>query len=512
LISLAAPRLREETNMRRPPGQRLRAARRLLLELAFVFATLTLLGATALASSTPTPAERVQQKQQDAISTPSSSGESESGGWSLWKDGVKNSEWGGHLKLKGFLAWPEDNSFLKGSSLNPLFDGTAELRLKDKNQWTNWLYTDVQYQLVLAGGDTRRRMRRAEWYTPDLYSCSTPIPTSDRRRLMNLTWPITKNDSLILYNRFDRVAATIVGDNAMLRIGRQGLGWGQGRLFNVFDLFNPFSPLDVERNYKVGDDIAYLQSTIDGVGELELAYNPRRDIDTREVEFDQSTLAGKFRLEADGANLNVLAATHYGDKVVGLGLGKKTRPDLPFDMRASAQGLLWNIEATWTFLDHPSSPHNPLSENSLDSYVSVVANLGYEWIGWNRPFKAYAEFYYNGLCNSHYGAELIEPVIQNRLNRGDLYTLGKYYISGTIESEVVQGVRIALTSLNNAEDGSGMLQPRVTWTPDQHVELVLGTNISHGDSDTEFGGYRLKATNIYDKKPDSVYCWLTYRF
>lgn len=497
--------------MRRPPAQRLRATRRLLLELA-IAVSLTLACSPTAQAAAPTPAEQVILKQQEALSTPASSGESENGGWSIWKDGVKNSEWGGHLKLKGFWSWPDDNSVFKRISLEPLFDGTAELRLKDKNQWTNWLYTDVQYQLALAGGDTRRRMRRAEWYTPDLYSCSTPIPTSDRRRLMNLTWPIAKSDSLVFYNRFDRAAATIVGDNAMLRIGRQGLGWGQGRLFNVFDFFNPFSPLDVERNYKIGDDIAYLQSTIAGVGELELAYNPRRNIDTREVEFDQSTLAGKFRLEVDGVNMNFLAATHYADNVVGLGLGKKTRPDLPFDMRASAQGLIWNVEATWTFLDHPSSPHNPLSENSLDSYVAVVANLGYEWVGWNMPIKAYAEFFYNGLCNSHYGAELIEPVIVNRLNRGDLYTLGKYYISGTLESEIMQGVRVALTSLNNAEDGSGMFQPRVTWIPDQHVELVVGTNLSYGDKDTEFGGYRLKATNVYDKKPDSVYCWLTYRF
>lgn len=493
--------------MRRQPGSTRHALRRLLAGLACVLLA-SLLVAPGLRAENATS---VTNANNAAIANQATSGEAEGEGWSLWRDGVKNSEWGGHLKLKGAWGWPDSNSVFKAVNLNPLFDGSAELRLKDKNKWTSWLYTDVQNQLILLGGESRRRMKRIEWYEPDLFSPSTPIPLSDRRRLMNLTWPIVENNSLMFYNRLDRVSATVIGDNAILRLGRQGLGWGQGKLFSVFDFFNPFSPLDVDRSYKVGDDIAYLQSKLDGWGEVEFAYNPRRNINTRDVEFKESTLAGKWRILADGVAIDLVGASHYGDTVVGLGLSKAPRPDLPPELHLP-RGMLWSAEATWTFLDQPASRSNPAFRNSLDNYVSLVANLGYEWLAWNHPFKAYAEFYYNGLCNTHYGAELREPAIVDRLNRGDLYTLGKLYASGTIESEVTPGVRVAFTALNNIEDPSGMFQPRVTWLADEHVELLVGTNISYGNTGTEFGGYRLRATNLYDKKPDSVYCWITYKF
>jgi len=429
---------------------------------------------------------------------------SESGsGWTAWREGVK-SQWGGELKLRGAWGWPDSNSIFKAVNLEPLFDGAAELRIKDERQWTSWLSSDVHYQATLLGGDTRRRAAKLGWTGPDLFDSGTPVPHSDRRRLMNLTWPIADNESLLLTNRFDRLALTVVGDGAILRLGRQGLTWGDGNQFNVYDFFNPYKPTDIEHSYKIGDDMAYLKSTLDELGTIEFVYDVRRNPDTHEIDYDQATLAAKWRFQIDGVDVDLVGASHFGDKIVGLGLGKNPRLDLPQEIRLETQGLLWHMNATWTFLDD--------RVRSMDGYFSLVANLGYEWLWWNRPFKGYVEFFYNGLCNNHYEAQLQDPLIVERLDRGDLFTLGQMYVSSTIESEVVPGVRALLSLLNSIEDPSGMFQPRVTWSPDPHVEVLLGSNISYGAKTTEFGGYKLRATTLYAQRPDSVYCWLRYKF
>ena len=38
-------------------------------------------------------------------------------------------------------------------------------------------------------------------------------------------------------------------------VGRQAVTWGNGLIFNPMDLFNPFSPVDIERDYKDFNEI-----------------------------------------------------------------------------------------------------------------------------------------------------------------------------------------------------------------------------------------------------------------
>ena len=64
----------------------------------------------------------------------------------------------------------------------------------------------------------------------------------------------TNNDQT-LYHRLDRLSVTFQPYWGTLQIGRQALTWGNGFLFNPMDLFNPFSPTQIDREYKPGDDM-----------------------------------------------------------------------------------------------------------------------------------------------------------------------------------------------------------------------------------------------------------------
>jgi len=53
------------------------------------------------------------------------------------------------------------------------------------------------------------------------------------------------------------------------------------------DLFNPFAPTDVERDYKVGDDMVTTQFGINGMGDFQFLYVPRRDPMNEDLGWDE---------------------------------------------------------------------------------------------------------------------------------------------------------------------------------------------------------------------------------
>ena len=74
---------------------------------------------------------------------------------------------------------------------------------------------------------------------------------------------------------------------------------------------------------------------------------------------------------------------------------------------------------------------------------------------------------------------------------------------------------IYLMVIDNLEDPSGLVQPRVTWDATQNVEITLGGNIAYGSRGTEYGGFDIPVTpftTINSRSPDSVFLQLAYFF
>ena len=183
-----------------------------------------------------------------------------------------------------------------------------------------------------------------------------------------------------------------------------------------------------------------------------------------------------------------MGAKHFKDFVTGLG------------SRGYLGEAAWRIDGTWTFLDDG------------DDYLSLVANMDYSWVWFNKNFYGFIEYYYNGLGENDYPQALMNPNLTERLARGELYILGKNYLSGQIEVELHPLFKVYLTSINNVEDPSGILQPYATWDITQNLQLTGGLNFTFGAKGTEFGGFELPGTNIRSKNSDNAYLWLIYYF
>jgi hypothetical protein len=297
------------------------------------------------------------------------------------------------------VSWPDDESIQGSAQAGPYYDGSGEWRLKNKVFFGDWGYFETHYEAILSGGDTRRTAESLAQLYPGQFA-GPAGPPDDDLRVMNLTGVLNEDDDYILYHRLDRFSLTVQPKWGTIRIGRQVLTWGNGLLFNPMDLFNPFAPTDVERDYKVGDDMVTTQFRVKRIGDFQLLYVPRRDPMSEDFARDESSLAGKWHFALGTTEFDVMGARHYKDYVAGLG----------------STGFLgdaaWRLDATWTFLN----------EESTDSgFLSLVANIDYSWVWWGKNLYGLIEFYFNGLGNDQYAGAFADPDIAERLERGEIY-------------------------------------------------------------------------------------------
>ncbi len=401
--------------------------------------------------------------------------------------------WGGRLKAIGSATFAKDDTIFEPVGSGTYLNLDTDLRINNEIFFSDWGYFETQYELILNGGETRKKNRELREIFPNFQEGAffLDTPLDDDNRFMNLTHTIKEENSYILLQRIDRLNLTLKPNWGLARIGRQAITWGNGLIFNPMDLFNPFPPTDIQRDYKIGDDMALAQITLPNTVDLQLLYVLRRDPDTHNVEADQNSLAGLLHFAFGTTEFDVMATRHYDDYVVGSGV------------TGILGGAAWRADATWTFLD------------GGDNYLSVVTNVDYSWAWWAKNFYGMIEYYYNGLGRNNYPQALLNPNIGERIRRGELFVLGKNYMSAEIQAELHPLFSVYLTAINNVKDPSGIIQPRAVWNITQDLDMIIGANIfygANGDPGSELGGFIIPGTPIHSRSPNSAYLWFNYYF
>jgi hypothetical protein len=399
-------------------------------------------------------------------------------------------QWGGHIKVRGSASRPSGDSLFNVLGTETLYDGYAESRVINKVFFGDWGDLDTHYEVILSGGDTRRTVKSLNRMFPDLFADGLVYRdiVEDDRRVMDLTGVIDEDEDRVLYHRLDRLALRLVPAWGTVRVGRQAVTWGNGLLFNPMDLFNPFSPTDIDRDYKVGDDMVSVQVPSARGGGLEFLYVPRRSPGSGDIEWDQSSLAGKFHFFLDTTELDIMAAEHYGDAVIGVG----------------SEGYLgdaaWRMDGTW------------ISSETDDGYLSVVANMDYSWVWGDKNWYGFLEVFFNGLSHNRYTEAYRDSELARRIERGELYTLGRTYLSGRIQVELHPLFNVYVTVIENVADPSGVIQPRAVWDIASDVQITFGGALYHGRRGTEYGGIPIPGTGLIDEPPGEAFLWATYFF
>lgn len=402
-----------------------------------------------------------------------------------------DSNWGGHLRAIGTGSWLDEDAISADTGTNPFYDGQVEWRLNNQLDFGSRWSMQTHYEWVAVGGDLFESRRMREGTAPLSPFLSPSI--DDDWRLFDLTQVLTEKDRYLVYHRLDRLNLTYMPDWGTLRLGRQALTWGNGLIFNPMDLFNPFAPTAVQRDYKIGEDMAYAQLPL-GMAETQLLYLPRRDPETGDLEEEASSYAVKVHAPAGPVEMDVMAARHYGDSIGSLGAS------------GYVGDAAWRIDTVYTHV---------AEESDRNDFFQIVANMDYAWMWRGRNVYGLLEFYYNGLgLTENYETLLTDKPLRERLARGEWFTIGRYYLAGQVQIELHPLVHLYTTAIVNLSDPSGVLQPQVMWDVVSDWQIIIGGQWNGGDTGTEFGGYPVTAagSTIHVAPADRVFLWLTYYY
>jgi hypothetical protein len=353
-----------------------------------------------------------------------------------WYQGI-TTRWGGRIRTTGVASRITNDTIYEPVGTGTYYDTATSFRLTNETFFSDTVISEIHYQLIGSGGDTVRKQNELSDIFPGL---------------------------------------------------RQAITWGNGFVFNPMDLFNPFPPTTIDRDYKAGDDMINVQLALAEYGDLQLLYVARRNPDNEDVELDQASLAGKWHFALGNAEFDAMASRHFEDYVVGAG------------SRGYLGDTAWRLDATWTYLKDGGD------------YLSLVGNLDYSWVWFKKNFYGFIEYYYNGLGKNDYDRALLDPAVIERLTRGEIFALGQNYLSGHVQVELHPLFKLTLTSINNVEDPSGIIQPYAVWDILQDLQMTAGLAIHYGEKGSEFGGFKLPGTDLRNRPPDSAYLWFIYYF
>jgi hypothetical protein len=358
-------------------------------------------------------------------------------------------------------SYPENSAFrdiFGSSSVDSAFDARVIFGV----QHDRWSF-DTDYQLVGLYAD---RLEFTRQIPPELQILFPHLP-DDGTRLFDLTHVFHDEGKTALFHRLDRLAVTYTADQYVFKFGRQAISWGNGMVFTVMDIFNPFDPAAVDREFKTGDDMLYGQYLQSNGNDLQGVMVFRRDPFTGDVESDQGSVAFKYHHMASISEFDGLLARHFGDTLVGGGAN------------VSLGGSVLRGDAMVTFTDD-------------DTVFSLVTSLSHSWIWGGKNVSGVAEYFYNGFGQSDgcYSFECLaeNPELLKRISRGELFNLGRHYIALSAMFEVTPLFLLTPNIFFNVTDPSALIQ--VVFQNDLRENLLLWSaiNLPVGANGTEFGG------------------------
>jgi hypothetical protein len=395
-------------------------------------------------------------------------------------------EFTGHTKLNAVSQTYPSDSALRALFGSSSFDAQADARLNLKWRASGWGF-NADYQLLGVHGDS---IGRGGNLPPELGNLVNRLPNDDRR-LFNLTDVISDSADNALLHRLDRLWLGYSSEKTVIRFGRQALSWGNGLFYAPMDLVNPFDPATIDTEYKAGDDMLYAQYLRASGDDVQAAAVIRRNVISGNVESDVATYAVKYHGFSGELEYDVLVAESYTNTVLGLGLGR------------SIGGAHWGTDLVVTDTDN-------------DTYVQFVTNLSYSWMLKGKNMSGALEYHYNGFGQSDSDYDPLSladnPELLARIARGQMFTLGRHYLAGSVIIEMTPLWSITPVLLANVGDPSALLQLTSNYSLGDNMTLLGSINLPLGSSGTEFGGIETGQPTLYLSSGTSVFAQFAWYF
>lgn len=309
---------------------------------------------------------------------------------------------------------------------------------------------------VGAAYEHRLRVFSASAAGPDtgLLPAEGPAPY----RIRQLDWRAASAQGGSWRHEIDRAYLALHLPGVELTLGRQAVGWGRGVLFSAVDLFAPFTPLEVDREWRRGVDAVRADVKVGDRASLDV-------VGAFGQSLDASAIAGRLRGYAGKADLELAGGRRGRDIFAG--------------MAASAAAGQAEVHCELALFRAPAALPGTGGRRSA---VKAVAGASYRFPVADG-LLVYGEYHYSGFGARRPGdvaALLADPSFRERYLRGDTQILGRHALAAIGSLEVSPELALGVQWLQSPTDGSGLVAPSVTVTFGDAASLLAIGHVPFG--------------------------------
>lgn len=244
-------------------------------------------------------------------------------------------------------------------------------------------------------------------------------------------------------------------------VGKQAIDWSRMRLYHSFDLFNPISPLDLEKDEKVGVDALNIEiypAELTSVNFIYLPYKSR----------EKSGLGIRTSKKINDYDISLIAAEYKKDSTLGFS----------FDGYIKEAGFRGELTAT--------------KKDNQKEFIRT--SIGFDH-NFSPQFYTVAEYFYNG------GAEKdISGFLNSYEFSRQAMSIRKHILGTGAEYEISGITKFATYTFYDFEGEGIFLNPELRQNVFTNMDINLGSQVFWGNEQSEFG---------YE---NTYYCQLKYFF
>jgi len=330
----------------------------------------------------------------------------------------------------------------------------ARLRLGLEVTHSDWMDSELAYE------------QRSRWLSGStgLGAGSSFLPSQAQApfRIAQLDWEIAADDSFSYRHEIDRALVALHPAWGNVTIGRQAIGLGRGVLFGAVDVFNPFSPLEVDREWRRGVDafVAEYRLSATSSGECIAAFGETPE---------QSALLGRLR-------------GYLGDVDGSLIVGKRAEDFMVGSAFSAVVGEA-EVHGELAVFDTPEAQVDGTLWGGGHLATKAVIGSSYTFdVG--KGLTLLGEYHY-----SDFGVEDAEDTLvrlqnrdfQRRFLRGDMQILGRQAVAAQLSYSFSDAANGSFLVLTNPTDGSGVISPSLRWDLYENVTLIGNVFVPWGD-------------------------------
>ncbi len=293
-------------------------------------------------------------------------------------------------------------------------------------------------------------------------------------RLTQLYDTLFDENRVAYYHELDRALLAYHPDWGEVVLGRQAIGLGRGVLFSAVDMFAPFSPLEVDREWRRGVDAARVEYRLSDTSSME-------GIGVFGESWEDSALLIRLRGYVGQYDAEILGGKR-GEDVFIAGVVSSSLGD------AEVHG---EVALFYVPDEHPHG--EPFGIDRL--VPKLVLGTSYTFDVGNG-LSVFGEYHYSG-----FGAKdlddiaslYVDPDFVKRSLRGDSQILGRHALGVQVAYPFNESLSGAWNIVMSPKDGSGVLSSSLRWDLSRTTSLSVtgfipwGASPHHGRLGSEYG-------------------------